>query len=169
MKKWLMMVAVLALAAAFLLPGRSPAAKNPMDAWKPSFNPKGAKYKIVVSNVSHPGIKGVYTGFAIRDELWARTNGQMYLDYRPFSQLGGEVEVLNLLQTGTIQGMACSSVASTNLGPRMGVINLPFLVNTYEKLDKLAANKDLFQFFLDGMKHQGIMAVSYTHLTLPTN
>ena len=31
--------------------------------------------------------------------------------------LGGEVEVLNQLQMGAIQGMACSSVASTNLGP----------------------------------------------------
>ena len=50
-------------------------------------------------------LKGVYTGFAIRDELWKRSNGQMYLDYKPFSMLGGEVEVLNQLQMGAIQGM----------------------------------------------------------------
>jgi len=136
--------------------------QNPMEAWKPKFDPSGAKYNIIYSNVSHPAIKGVYTGMAIRDELWKRTNGQMYFDYRPFSQLGGEVEVLNQLQTGTIQGMSCSSVASTNLGPRMGIVNLPYLVDTYEKMEKFAADKKLYQHFLDGMKHQGIMGVNVT-------
>ena len=98
--------------------------KPSLDAWKPKFDPSGAKYKFIVSNVSHPVLKGVYTGFAIRDELWKRSKGQMYLDYKPFSMLGGEVEVLNQLQMGAIQGMACSSVASTNLGPRFGLVNL---------------------------------------------
>ena len=107
-------------------------AKKPsLDAWKPKFDPSGAKYKIIVSNVSHPVLKGVYTGFAIRDELWKRSKGQMYLDYKPFSMLGGEVEVLNQLQMGAIQGMACSSVASTNLAPRFGLVNLPFLINSF--------------------------------------
>lgn len=154
---------VLALAVVVTLTMIAPTqAQNPMEAWKPKFDPEGAKYKIVVSNVSHPAIKGVYTGIAIRDELWKRTNGQMYFDYRPFSQLGGEVEVLNLLQTGTIQGMAVSSVASTNLGPRMGVVNLPYLVNTFEALDQFVGNQELFQEFLDGMKHQGIKGVNIT-------
>ena len=72
----------------------SPVMAGPsLDAWKPGFDPSGAKYKCIVSNVSHPVIKGVYAGFAIRDELWKRTNGQIYLDYKPFSMLGGEVEV----------------------------------------------------------------------------
>jgi C4-dicarboxylate-binding protein DctP len=133
-----------------------------LDAWKPSFDPSGAKYHCIVSNVSHPVIKGVYAGFAIRDELWKRTNGQIYLDYKPFSMLGGEVEVLNQLQMGAIQGMAVSSVAATNLGPRFGVVNLPFLINSFDKLDKFIANKKLFNHFLMAMDHQGIMALDIT-------
>ena len=133
--------------------------KPSLDAWKPKFDPSGAKYKFIVSNVSTPGLKGVYAGFAIRDELWKRTNGQMYLDYKPFSILGGEVEVLNQLQMGAIQGMACSSVASTNLGPRFGLVNLPFLIDSYEKLDKFVKSGKLFDHFLMAMDHQGIMAV----------
>ena len=135
------------------------AAGPSLDAWKPKFDPAGAKYKFIVSNVSHPVLKGVYTGFAIRDELWKRSNGQMYLDYKPFSMLGGEVEVLNQLQMGAIQGMACSSVASTNLGPRFGLVNLPFLINSFDKLDKFVNSGKLFDHFLMGMDHQGIMAV----------
>jgi len=135
------------------------AAKPSLDAWKPKFDPSGAKYKLIVSNVSTPGLKGVYAGFAIRDELWKRSEGQMYLDYKPFSILGGEVEVLNQLQMGAIQGMACSSVASTNLGPRFGLVNLPFLIDSYEKLDKFVNSGKLFDHFLMAMDHQGIMAV----------
>ena len=135
-------------------------AKGPsLDKWKPAFDPSGAKYKLIVSNVSHPVLKGVYTGFAIRDELWKRSKGQMYLDYKPFSMLGGEVEVLNQLQMGAIQGMACSSVASTNLGPRFGLVNLPFLINSFEKLEKFAASGKYFDHFLMSMDHQGIMGV----------
>lgn len=159
-KKVFVWLLVVAATLTVLAVGLANAADDPMAQWKPSFDPSGAKYKIIVSNVSHPAIKGVFTGFAIRDELWKRTNGQMYFDYRPFSQLGGEVEVLNLLQTGTIQGMAVSSVASTNLGPRMGVVNLPYLINDYDKMEKFAGNKTQFGIFLDGMKHQGIMGVN---------
>jgi TRAP-type C4-dicarboxylate transport system substrate-binding protein len=136
--------------------------KPSLDAWKPSFDPSGAKYTCIVSNVSHPAIKGVYTGFAIRDELWKRSNGQIYLDYKPFSMLGGEVEVLNQLQMGAIQGMGVSSVASTNLGPRFGIVNLPFLVDSNEKLEKFIGNKELFGHFLMAMDHQGIMALDVT-------
>jgi TRAP-type C4-dicarboxylate transport system substrate-binding protein len=137
-------------------------AKSPLDAWKPAFDPAGAKFKLVVSNVSSPAIKGVFAGFAIRDELWKRTNGQIYFEYKPFSMLGGEVEVLNQLKMGAIQGMAVSSVASTNLGPRFGVVNLPFLVDSFEKLDKFVGNKKLFDHFLKAMDHQGIMALDIT-------
>jgi|SaaInl8_200m_RNA_FD_contig_91_361268_length_5464_multi_4_in_0_out_0_2 TRAP-type C4-dicarboxylate transport system substrate-binding protein len=138
--------------------------KSPLEKWKPDFNPKTAEYKCIVSNVSHPAIKGVYAGFAIRDELWKRTNGRIYLDYKPFSMLGGEVEVLNQLQMGAIQGMSCSSVASTNLGPRFGLVNLPFLINSFDKLDKFIAVQDqkLFNHFLMSMDHQGIMALDIT-------
>lgn len=138
-------------------------AKKPsLDAWKPNFDPSGAKYTCIVSNVSHPAIKGTYAGFAIRDELWKRSNGQIFLDYKPFSMLGGEVEVLNQLQMGAIQGMGVSSVASTNLGPRFGIINLPFLIDTNEQLEKFINNKKLYDHFLMAMNHQGIMGLDIT-------
>ncbi len=135
------------------------AAPPSLDQWKPAFDPSGAKYKCIVSNVSHPVIKGVYAGFAIRDELWKRTNGQIYIDYKPFSMLGGEVEVLNQLQMGAIQGMGVSSVASTNMGPRFGLINLPFLVNSFDKLDKFIASGKMFEHFMMAMDHQGIIGL----------
>lgn len=160
--KRLLMLGVIGLIGIGLCVSSSMAAPPSLDAWKPAFDPSGAKYKFIVSNVSHPVLKGVYTGFAIRDELWKRTNGQMYLDYKPFSMLGGEVEVLNQLQMGAIQGMGVSSVASTNLGPRFGVVNLPFLIDSFEKLDKFVNSGKLFDHFMNAMDHQGIIGVDIT-------
>ena len=57
--------------------------------------------------------------FAIRDELWKRTNGQMYLDYKPFSMLGGEVEVLNQLQMGRDSGDECQFSGLNQSGDRV--------------------------------------------------
>lgn len=135
---------------------------SPLDKWKPGFDPSGAKYKCIISNVSHPVIKGVYAGFMLRDELWKRTNGQIYVDFKPLSMLGGEVEVLNQLQMGAIQGMGVSSVASTNLGPRFGLINLPFLINSFEKLDKFVNSGALYDHFMMAMDHQGIVGLDIT-------
>jgi TRAP-type C4-dicarboxylate transport system substrate-binding protein len=145
-----------------LVVGSAIGAPPSLEKWKPAFDPSGAKYKCVVSNVSHPVIKGVYAGFEIRDELWKRTNGQIFVDFKPFSMLGGEVEVLNQLQMGAIQGMGCSSVAATNLGPRFGIVNLPFLVDSFEKLDKFVASGQIFDHFLMAMDHQGIMGLDIT-------
>lgn len=146
----------------FVLTGNVYAGAPSLDAWKPSFDPSTAEYKCIVSNVSHPVLKGVYAGFAIRDELWKRTDGKIYIDYKPFSMLGGEVEVLNQLQMGAIQGMGVSSVAATNLGPRFGLINLPFLINSFEKLDKFVNSGKIFDHYMNAMEHVGIMGLDIT-------
>ncbi len=158
----LAIVVVVCLISLAMLGGAALAKAPSLEKWKPAFDPSGAKFKCIVSNVSHPVLKGVYAGFAIRDELWKRTKGQIYLDYKPFSMLGGEVEVLNQLQMGAIQGMSCSSVAATNLGPRFGLVNLPFLIDSFEKLDKFVGSGKLFDHFMMAMDHQGIMGLDIT-------
>lgn len=135
--------------------------KNPLAKWKSTVDMSGAKYVLKLSNISHPVIEGVAAGYRVRDALWKRSNGQIALKYYPLHQLGGEVEVLNMLKTNTVQGMLCSSVAVTNLAPRMGIVNLPFLINSFDKLDKYIGS-EYWQYFLDGMKHQGIMGVDIT-------
>jgi len=136
--------------------------KNPLEKWKRAFDPSGAEYVMKVSNVSHPVIEGVGVGYRIRDTLWERTNGRLYFDYYPLSQLGGEVEVMNQLAMGSVQGMISSSVAVTNIAPRMGIVNLPFLVNSFEKLDKFVNNKEIFQVFLDSALDKGVIGVDIT-------
>lgn len=146
----------------FMFASPALAAAPSLDKWKPDFDPSGAEYKCIVSNVSTPGLVGTLAGFEMRDEVWKRTNGKIYIDFKPFSMLGGEVEVLNMVQMGAVQGMGVSSVAATNLGPRFGVVNLPFLVNSFEKLEKFITNEKLFNHFLMAMDHQGITGLDIT-------
>lgn len=150
------------LVGAFMFSSPLMAAAPSLEKWKPSYDPSGAKYKCIVSNVSTPALVGTNAGFEIRDELWKRSNGQIYIDYKPYSILGGEVEVLNMVQMGAVQGISVSSVASTNLGPRFGLVNLPFLVDSFEKVDKFVSNKKLFDHFLMAMDHQGITGLDIT-------
>ena len=161
-KRFSLIAVILLISIAFLFSPVMAGKKPSLSKWKAGFDYSGAKYKCIISNVSHPGVKGVYTGFALRDEVWKRTNGKIYIDYKPFSILGGEVEVLNLLQMGAIQGMGVSSVVATNLGPRFGLVNLPFLVNSFDKLDKFVANKKIFKHFMNAMDHQGITGLDIT-------
>ncbi|MEA1968584.1 MAG: TRAP transporter substrate-binding protein [Thermodesulfobacteriota bacterium] len=161
--KQLAVILIMGIACTVLFAGPGFAKKKPsLNTWKASFDPSGAKYKCVVSNVSHPVMKGTYAGFAMRDELWKRTNGQIYIDFKPFSMLGGEVEVLNQLQMGAIQGMGVSSVAATNLGPRFGLVNLPFLIDSFDKLDKFVNSGKLFQHYMMAMDHIGILGLDIT-------
>ncbi len=162
-KQAILWALILVVMSAFVVTSPVMAKKKPtLDKWKPDFDPKGAKYRCIVSNVSTPGLVGVLAGFEIRDEVWKRTNGQIFVDFKPYSMLGGEVEVLNMVQMGAVQGMGVSSVASTNLGPRFGLVNLPFLVNSFDKLEKFTSNEKLFNHFLNAMDHQGITGLDIT-------
>ncbi len=154
----LVLIVMMACSSAVMAAGKK---KNPLAKWKSTVDMSKAKYVMKVSNISHPVIEGVAAGYRVRNSLWERSNGQIALKYYPLHQLGGEVEVLNMLKTNTVQGMLCSSVAVTNLAPRMGIINLPFLVDSFDNLDKYIES-EYWQYFLDGMKHQGIMGIDIT-------
>lgn len=162
MKRWKTMLSLTTLAGVLLtatLAVAADAKPNPLEKWKPAFDPAGAKYVMKVSNISHPVIEGIGVGFRIRDRLWKETNGQLYFDFYPLALLGGEVDVLSQLMMGAVQGMMCASVTAPNIGPKFGVVNLPFLVDSFDKLDKFTKDKAIFQEFLDSALDKGVMGV----------
>ncbi len=152
-------------AALMLLAGSVPpalAGDNPLDAWKPAFNPAGAEYTYVLSNIAHPGIAGIGVGYQIRDKVWTRSSGRLYVDFRPLAQLGGEKDVISKLKLGAVQGMMSSSVAATNVADRLGIVNLPYVVDTFDKLDEFRSTPELWTPFRDAALAQGLMVVDIT-------
>jgi TRAP-type C4-dicarboxylate transport system substrate-binding protein len=135
---------------------------DPLESWQPKFDPSGAQYTYLLSCVGHPAIEGVAVGYRIRDRIWQESGGRLYVDYRPLSQLGGEKDVLGKLRMGAIQGMLSSSVAAPNVSPRLGLVNLPFLVGSFEQLENFRNNRSIFeQYGADALKH-GIRVVDFT-------
>jgi TRAP-type C4-dicarboxylate transport system substrate-binding protein len=135
---------------------------DPLEAWKPKFDPSKAEYTYILSNVDTPMIEGIGVGYKIRDKVWEKSKGRLYVDFRPLAQLGGEKDVIGKLKLGAVQGMLCSSVASVNVADRLGLVNLPFVVDSYEKLEKFRANQELFQEYGATALAQGIVVADFT-------
>ena len=157
-------IIILLLALSLCLPLAAIAGgkKDPLAAWQPKFDPSGAKYTYILSNVSHPVIEGAAVGYRIRDKVWERTNGQIYVDFRPLSQLGGEKDVLSKLKLGAVQGMLSSSVAAANVADRLGIVNLPYIVDTFDKLDTFRNDPELWQPFAEGALKRGVYVADIT-------
>ncbi|MCK7489019.1 MAG: TRAP transporter substrate-binding protein [Anaerotruncus sp.] len=107
-------------------------------------------------------IEGIGVGYKIRDKVWEKSKGRLYVDFRPLAQLGGEKDVIGKLKLGAVQGMLCSSVASVNVADRLGLVNLPFVVDSYEKLEKFRANQELFKEYGATALEQGIVVADFT-------
>ncbi len=136
--------------------------KDPLAAWSAKFDPSGAEFTYILSNVSHPVIEGVGVGYRIRDAVWEKSGGRLYVDFRPLAQLGGEKDVISKLKLGAVQGMLSSSVAAANVSDRLGIVNLPYVVDTFDKLDTFRANPELWTPFANGAMESGIMVVDFT-------
>ena len=137
-------------------------AADPLAAWQPKFDPSGAEYTYLLSTVGHPAIEGATVGYRIRDRVWKESHGRLYVDYRPISQLGGEKDVLHKLQMGAVQGMLCSSVLAPNVSPRLGLVNLPFLIDSFAALEKFRQNEELFREYGLDAEAKGIIVADFT-------
>jgi len=137
-------------------------AGDPLAAWKPSFDPSGAEYTYVLSNIAHPGVAGIAVGYHIRDKVWEKSNGRIYVDFRPLAQLGGEKDVISKLKLGAVQGMLCSSVAAANVAPKLGLVNLPFVVDTFDKLDTFRNTPELWDEYRNSALRQGLLVFDIT-------
>ncbi len=135
---------------------------DPLAAWKPKFDPSTAEYTYILSNISHPVIEGVAVGYRIRDAVWEKTNGRIYVDFRPLAQLGGEKDVISKLKLGAVQGMLSSSVAAANVSDRLGIVNLPYVVDTFDKLDTFRNTPELWEPFANGAQQQGLLVADIT-------
>ena len=143
-------------------PARSEDKPDPLAAWKPKFDPSGAQYTYILSNVSHPAIEGVGVGYRIRDRVWELSKGRLYVDFRPLAQLGGEKDVISKLKLGAVQGMLSSSVAAANVSDRLGIVNLPYVIDTFDKLEKFRNTPALWKPFSEAAIAQGIMVPDIT-------
>lgn len=71
------------------------------------------------------------------DALDEQTDGQIQMTVFPDGQLGGEREMLEAIQNGSLDvGLISSSVFSV-FEPKMAVIDIPFLVSSFDEAEAL--------------------------------
>ncbi len=96
------------------------------------------------------------------DALDEQTDGQIQMTVFPDGQLGGEREMLEAIQNGSLDvGLISSSVFSV-FEPKMAVIDIPFLVSSFDEAEALMdseAGEELSALMLE----KGIRNLAWGH------
>ncbi|WP_088104459.1 TRAP transporter substrate-binding protein [Halalkalibacter urbisdiaboli] len=122
----------------------------------PSSEPKTMKLAVATSE-ERSLTKGL---FKFKEIVEEQTGGSIKVEVYPNGQLGGDREVLEGLQLGSIEGTTVSTGPVAQFSPRFTVFDLPFLFpNTetaYEVLDGPIGEE-----LLGDLPEQGIIGLNY--------
>jgi TRAP-type transport system periplasmic protein len=69
---------------------------------------------------------------------------------------------MSKLRLGAVQGMLCSSVAAANIADKLGIVNLPYVVDTFDKLDRFRNTPEIWNEFSQAGERQGLMVLDIT-------
>ncbi|MBU8881347.1 TRAP transporter substrate-binding protein [Bacillus sp. FJAT-29790] len=97
--------------------------------------PEGNKGKVTVMKIGSTDKKDVAMGKAMykfKEIVEKETDGSISVEVFPDSQLGGERDIIEGVQLGTIQGGPIGAAVMSNFAPRFNLWSLPFVFPTRE-------------------------------------
>lgn len=100
----------------------------------------------ITSKMAHGDV-----GIFIADRLNTETNGRIKATFFHSGKMGGEVELFSKLEKGILQGALISGAISSNYGPVINLLNLPFFFPTQEAADKFRRSP-LWDNIMQGLK-----------------
>lgn len=122
----------------------------------PAHADKTLKMAYALSTNSHYGAGGE----AFAKSIEASTKGQVKVQQFPNSALGGEREVIEGLQLGTIDLAIVSTGATLNFVPKTGVFDIPFLFRDLGHARKVL-DGDIGQKLLAEFPKRGLVALAW--------
>ncbi|QJQ96743.1 MULTISPECIES: TRAP transporter substrate-binding protein [Halomonadaceae] len=93
--------------------------------------------------------------------LEQRSEGRLTVNIFPNSQLGDDVQMMEMLQTGTLDMTYPSSSPATTYVPELAAFDLPFLLPTREAAIEVMRS-DVAQGMLDAFEGSGIKALAFS-------
>src|SRR5690606_12995699 len=136
-----------------------------MFAAAPALAAKNLKMAYALSTNSHYGAGAD----AFAKSIESGSNGEFKIEQFPNSALGGEREVIEGLQLGTIDVAIVSTGATLNFVPETGVFDIPFLFRDLEHarkvLDGDIGDKLLAEFSKRGLVGLAWGEQGFRHLT----
>lgn len=106
---------------------------------------------------------------AMNDEIIDRTDGRVELDLYPNGELGGEIEVLEQLESGSVEGAVIIAGTLSTVAPAVGGVDLPYLFDDVEHARR-AMDGEVGDFIADELAPAGLIPwgrwdIGYKNLT----
>jgi tripartite ATP-independent transporter DctP family solute receptor len=127
----------------------------------PGGQSAASEYFCKITFTPPPTLSGTHAGVLFAEELKKRTNGKIEPQVFPQGQLGGDPEIMNKLEMGSIQFMNTGGMMLSRWTKKADVLMLPFLFDTWDKVDKFAKSELLDPIKRD-LEKKGIMLVGIT-------
>lgn len=96
----------------------------------------------------------------IGDELKAKTNGRISAQYFPGGELGNETDMLQQLNTGSIDMAIITTAQLSNSSPAFGAWLMPYLVDTHEQAYELWTSEESMKLF-DTLTNENVVGLGY--------
>ena len=137
---------------------------------------QGEKVVIIFADESTPTQPRALALIWAMERIAEETGGRITVEYYPDSSLGTGAQQLQQLMDGSIQAASISVGLFSSYIPTMQVLQLPFLLNSYEKEFK-AMHSPEGQALLDSLGEIGIKGLAYAesgirhfaHVSKPIN
>ncbi|YBV94840.1 TRAP transporter substrate-binding protein (plasmid) [Phyllobacteriaceae bacterium JZ32] len=93
--------------------------------------------------------------------LEQKTNGEVKVAYFPDSQLGGERELVEMVQGGLLDMTKVSGGLLESFSPVYGIFSMPYLFDSQEHFYKVMDNEDIVRPIYESTKDRGMVAITY--------
>lgn len=117
-----------------------------------------SEYFCKITFTPPPSLSGTHAAMIFADELNKRSKGEIEPQVFPQGQLGSDPEIMNKLEMGSIQFMNTGGMMLSRWTDKADVLMLPFLFDTWDKVDRLANSKLLDPIKKD-LEKKGVMLV----------
>lgn len=118
------------------------------------------KIVLKIANITKADSQLSLTMKNIGDELEAKTNGRISPQYFPGGELGNETDMMQQLNTGTIQMALITTAQLSNSSPAFGAWLMPFLVDTHEQAYELWTSDESMKLF-DTLTNENVVGLGY--------
>nr|WP_325179736.1 TRAP transporter substrate-binding protein [uncultured Oscillibacter sp.] len=146
-----------------LLTGCSGNGGNRADTPSDSSNSSGETVKIQLAHSDTENEDGIHQKMSMLFANYVKelSNGAMEIEIVGNGQLGGERDLVEGMQLGTIEMASTANMVLSNFDPRFSVLDLPYLITDYETAYKIL-DSDVMRELTDNFAEQsGIRVLTY--------
>lgn len=97
---------------------------------------------------------------AMNEELAERTDGRVEIETYPNGQLGGELEMIEQIQSGSIEGAALTAGSLSSVVPVIGGMELPYLFEDQDHARR-AVDGEVGEFLSEQLAESGLVALGF--------